>query len=158
MGQDNEAVLGKLGSALEDKRAGWVLNVAIAALVIAALLLPPVSAQDRILEAGYKTIDLETGGSVQDPDGMQLTVWPEGMTEDVKLKEESVPRASFMDGSAGSELVEAAKALPSHLHVKSPIYEIQVKGEMPASATLIVPIPNNAEPMTMLLRPIRLAR
>ena len=124
MGQDRDSVLGGLGEALEDKRAGWVLNIAIAALLIAALLLPPVSAQERILDAGYETIDSETGGSVQDPDGTQLTVWPEGMEKDVKLKLESVPRAAFMDGSSGKDLVEAAKSLPSHLHVKSPIYEI----------------------------------
>jgi hypothetical protein len=127
-----------------------VLNVAIVALVIAALLLPPVSAQERILDAGYQTIDSDTGGSVQDSDGMQVTVWPEGMEKNVKLKEVSVPRASFLDGSAGKDLVEAAKALPSHLHVKSPIYEIQVKGSMPTEVTLIVPVPNNAEPYETL--------
>jgi len=151
MGQDQGgAFLGGLGSALEDRRTGWVLNIAIVALVIAALLLPPVSAQDRVLDAGYQTIDHETGGSVEDPDGMQVTVWPQAMEKDIKLKVESVPRSSFMDGSAGSDLVEAAKLLPSHLHVKSPIYEISLKGPMPTSATIIVPIPNNSEPYETL--------
>ena len=150
MGQDRNTLVEDLNAVLEGERAGWLLNVALAALVIAALLLPPVSAQDRILDAGYEEIDRELGGSVQDADGMQVTVWPEGLEKGAKLKEESVPRASFMDGSAGKEMVEAAKALPAYLHVKSPIYQVQVKGPMPTDVSLSVPIPNNAEPYESL--------
>ncbi|MGD2205507.1 MAG: beta-galactosidase [Anaerolineae bacterium] len=139
-----------LNALLEGKRGGMVLNVLIVVLVIAALLLPPVSAQERILEAGYTTIDANGGGSALDPDGMQVTLLPEGLEKDVKLKEESVPMASFMDGSAGKQLIEAAKELPSTLHVKSPIYEVDVKGPMPSDVILSVPIPNNAEPYETL--------
>jgi hypothetical protein len=150
MGQEQKSEVNGLNAILEGKQAGWVLNLAIVALLIAALLLPPVSAQERILDAGYQTIDSETGGSVEDPDGMQVVIWPEGMEGDLKVKEESVPRASFMDGSAGSELVEAAKVLPPHLHIKSPIYQIQIKGTMPSVVTLSIPIPNSAEPYETL--------
>lgn len=143
-------LLGRLTGLLEGKRGSWFLNLLIAGLLIAALLLPPVSAQERILEAGFQEIDRETGGSVVDPDGMQISVLAEGLEKDVKLKEESVPRASFMDGSAGNDLVEAAKALPSNLHVKSPIYTAAVKGPMPSSAVVSIPIPNNAEPYETL--------
>jgi hypothetical protein len=85
-----------------------------------------------------------------DADGMQVTLLPGGLERDVKLKEEQIPMASFMDGSAGKDLVEAAKALPSTLVVKSPIYQLRVKGSMPTDATLSVPIPNNAEPYETL--------
>jgi hypothetical protein len=150
MEENPNPLLEGLNGFLEGKRAGWIFNLSIVALLIVAMLLPPVSAQERIMHAGYTEIDSDTGGSVADPDGMQVTVWPEGLEKDVKLKAESVPRASFMDGSAGRDLEEAARALPSHLHVKSPIYEMQVKGAMPTAVTLIVPVPNNAEPYETL--------
>jgi len=139
-----------LNALLEGKQGGLILNVLIVVMIIAALLLPPVSAQERIFEAGYTDIDKDEGGSVVDPDGMQVTLLPEGLEKDVELKEESVPMASFMDGSAGKDLVEAAKALPLSLHVKSPIYQMSVKGSMPTAVILAVPIPNNAEPYETL--------
>jgi hypothetical protein len=139
-----------LDALLEGKQGGLILNTLIVVLVIACLLLPPVSAQDRILEAGYTPIDRDEGGAVVDSDGMQLTVLAESLEENIKLKEESVPMASFLDGSAGKELKEAAQMLPSTLHIKSPIYQVSVKGEMPTGVILSVPIPNNAEPYETL--------
>ncbi len=103
----------------------------IVTLVLASLLLPPVSAQERIFDAGYAQFDQDEGGSVVDPDGMQVTLLAEGLDKDVKAKSESVPMASFLDGSAGKDLEEAAGALPSNLHVKSPIYEIKSRGPSP---------------------------
>jgi spore germination protein YaaH len=150
MDEKPNPVLRGLNALLEGKQGGLILNLLIVFLVIAALLLPPVSAQERILEAGYTEIDGDEGGSVLDPDGMQVTLLPEGLEKDVKLKEESVPMASFMDGSAGKDLEEAARALPSSLHVKSPIYELGFKGGMPTVAVITVPIPNNAEPYETL--------
>jgi hypothetical protein len=135
---------------LEGKSGGLVLNGLIVVLVILALILPPVSAQDRILGAGYTTIERDAGGAVVDPDGMQVTLLAEGLEENVKIKEEQVPMASFLDGSAGKDLVEAAKGLPSYLQVKSPLYQIQVKGGTASDAILSIPIPNNAEPYQTL--------
>jgi hypothetical protein len=143
-------VVGVLNALLEGKTSGLVLNVLIVVLLIGCLLLPPVSAQGRILDAGFTAIDREEGGSVSDPDGMQVTLWAEGLQKDVKLKVESVPRASFLEGSAGKDLKEAAQALPSTMIVKSPVYEIGVKGPMPADVFLSLPIPNNAEPYETL--------
>ncbi len=139
-----------LNGLLEENWGGMVLNLLIVGLLVSAMLLPPVSAQERLFQAGFKDIDQEEGGSVSDPDGMQVTLLPEGMTDDVKLKEEQVPMASFLDGSAGKDLVEAAKALPSNLTIKSPIYEVSLKGEMPTDVVMTMPIPNNAEPYETL--------
>jgi hypothetical protein len=144
---------GGLTTVLEGRRGGLILNVAIAVMLILGLFLPPISVQARILDAGYTRIDPDEGGSVSDPDGMQVTVWPEGLDKDVKLKVESVPNASFNAGSAGRNLKEAAAALEATgntLRAKSPIYEISVKGPMPSVVTLSVPIPNNAEPYETL--------
>ena len=139
-----------LRALLEGKTGGWILNVVIVVLVIAGLLLPPVSAQERVFEAGFQAIDRDEGGSVRDSDGMQITVLPKGLDKDVKVKLESVPMAGFLEGSAGRDLKEAAEALPSTLHVRSPIYEIGLKGTMPTDVVLTVPIPNNAEPYETL--------
>jgi hypothetical protein len=139
-----------LNGLLEGKSGGVVLNIMIVALVVLALLLPPVSAQERILEAGYSSIDSDEGGAVLDPDGMQVSLLPEGLEKDAKLKEESVPMASFLDGSAGKDLEEAARALPSTLHVKSPMYTMKVKGGEPTDVLITVPVPNNAEPYETL--------
>ena len=65
-----------LTTVLEGKRGGLMLNVAIAVMLILGLFLPPISVQARILDAGYTRIDADEGGSVSDPDGMQVTVWP----------------------------------------------------------------------------------
>jgi len=150
MEMSSNSTASTLRAVLEGKTGGWILNVAIVVLVIAGLLLPPVSAQERVFEAGYRTIDRDEGGSVQDSDGMQVTVLPEGLEKNVKLKLEAVPMASFLDGSAGADLKEAAEALPSTLHVRSPIYEIGIKGSTPGDVVLTVPIPNNAEPYETL--------
>ena len=150
MEEKPNSLLDGLNGFLEGRSGGWIFNVSIVVLVVITLLLPPVSAQERILSAGYVRIDKEEGGAVSDPDGMQVVLWPEGLEKDVKLKEESVPMASFLDGSAGQDLKEAAEALPSTLHVKSPIYELGVKGSMPTDMSFTVPIPNNAEPYETL--------
>jgi hypothetical protein len=146
MEENSSPVAKGLNGLLEGKSGGWVLNVLIAVLVVVSLLLPPVSAQERILDAGYESIPGDEGGSALDSDGMQVTLLAEGLEKDVKLKHESVPMASFLDGSAGKDLRDAAQALPSTLHIKSPIYEMDVKGPMPSDVVLTVPIPNNAEP------------
>ncbi len=149
--EDSSNPLAKaLNGLLEGKSGGLVLNLLIAVLVVASLLLPPVSAQERIFEAGYTELDVAEGGSVYDTDGMQVSVLLEGMEDNVKLKQDSVPMASFLDGSAGKELKDAAEALPATLHVRSPIYRMDVKGPMPTAVVLTVPIPNNAEPYETL--------
>ena len=48
-----------LNGLLEGQRGGLVLNGLIVVLVVVSLLLPPVSAQERVLEAGFTTIDQE---------------------------------------------------------------------------------------------------
>ncbi|MFC2029487.1 hypothetical protein ACFLWA_02020 [Chloroflexota bacterium] len=150
MEEKPNSVLDGLNGFLEGRSGGWLFNVAIVVLLITVILLPPVSAQRRILDAGYVKIDNEDGGAISDPDGMQIYLLPDGLEKDVKLKEESIPMASFMDGSAGRDLEEAARALPSHLRVKSPIYTVRVKGRMPENVLLSVPVPNNAEPYETL--------
>ncbi len=150
MVDQSPSFLTSLTKAIESRAAGIVLNVMIPVLVVVSLLLPPVSAQQRIFEAGYSTIEQDQGGSVVDPDGMQVTLLPAGLSEDVSAKLESVPRVDFLGGTAGKEMELAAQSLPSHLIIKSPVYRIRIKGEAPRDVILTVPVPNDAEPYETL--------
>ena len=80
MEQQVNSLLKLLEILLEANWSGWLINlVVIPVLVLASVLLPPVSAAQRILERGYTTITVDEGGAVEDPDGTQLTILPEGM-------------------------------------------------------------------------------
>jgi len=137
-------------SLLEGRSGALMLNLLIAALLVMSLFLPPLSVGSRVANAGYARIDSEAGGSVVDDDGMQATIWSEGLQKDVRVKESSIPFASFQAGSAGKYLFNAAEALPASLRVKSPVYQLSLKGSMPEDVTLSVPIPNDAEPYETL--------
>ncbi|MCK4451538.1 MAG: hypothetical protein KAX26_13200, partial [Anaerolineae bacterium] len=88
--------------------------------------------------------------SAEDPDGTRLEIPPAALSGSVKVKLTLAPRLEFLQGSAGKELVEAAEAIPDNLEVKSPFYQIALRGEMPTEAVLTVPIPNDAEPYSTL--------
>lgn len=131
-------------------REKWTVRLVnfglIPLLVIAGLLLPPVSAGRRIVEAGYTAID-EQHRFVEDPDGTRLTILPEGLSGSLRIQLTSVPRRDFLEGSAGEKLLPAAEALTATgLIMKSPLYLFDLRGEAPTEARLTVPIPNDAEP------------
>ena len=123
--------------------------VLIPSLILVALLLPPISIKDRILGTGYTAIN-QDNWSAEDPDGTRLEIPPAALSGSVKVKLTLAPRLEFLQGSAGKELVEAAEAIPDNLEVKSPFYQIALRGEMPTEAVLTVPIPNDAEPYRTL--------
>ena len=62
----------------------------------------------------------------------------------------SVPRVSFLEGSAGEDLLEAASSIPPTLVAKSPFYQLKLRGEAPSQSTWIMPIPNDSEPYETL--------
>ena len=114
-------------------------------LIIAAVLLPPISGLDRVLSAGHTAIDWG-GGAVVDPDGSQATFAADSLNEPIKAKLETIPRVSFLEGSAGGEWVVAAENLPNWLIPKSPLYVLSVRGREPEAVTFSLPVPNDAEP------------
>jgi hypothetical protein len=141
----NSSFLDLLTQIFEGKWGKWIVNlVVIPALLFAALWLPPISLRERVLEAGFTTIDDETGGSVLDPDGTQITILPEGMVAPFRIRLSSIPRVDFLKGAGG--MAEAAKKLPKNLEIKSPLYKVSYRGTIPTSVILTVPIPNDAEP------------
>ena len=141
--------------AIRDRVAAWdrtrkIVNLAvIPALVALALVLPPISAVERVLAAGYTAIGPE-GGSVVDPDGARLTVLAEGLTSGgTRVRMSSIPRADFLEGrAAGFEA--AGGSLPEWLQPKSPLYTLSSFGPAPSAVVLTIPIPNDAEPVYTL--------
>ncbi|MEM7033384.1 MAG: hypothetical protein AAF629_27780 [Chloroflexota bacterium] len=154
MQRRKESPLGALGATIESRQGGVIINfVLIPILLIASILLPPIRLVDRAIDfvVGYQRIDDKTGGAIQDPDGTQVTVLPEGMDGDLKLVLEPVPRDTFLRGEAGQALVNAAEQFPRTLIMKSPFYKVRYSGNQPSVVVIEVPIPNESEPYTVVL-------
>ncbi len=126
----------------------WLYGV-IGVLVIVALLLPPISLLERLGIVGYATVNAENS-TVSHPDGLTLSVDPETFADKLRVRLESVPRLEFLEGSAGAALREAVEALPGYLKVKSPLYEIQTRGEPSQPVMIDVAVPNDALPWETL--------
>jgi uncharacterized protein YraI len=140
----------RLGYWLESKRgAGIVYFAIIPVLVVLALLLPPISIVQRISGLGSTRIT-EAGGVVSDPDGSQVIITPGAASRPFRATLSSVPRITFLEGSAGGDLKEAAAAIPTRLMAKSPFYQLKVSGEVPSQSTWVMPIPNDSEPYETL--------
>jgi hypothetical protein len=144
----NPVFLRSIETLLEGRWAGGILVfVVIPALVIASIILPPIALPERVMAAGYTTFT-KAGGSLLDPDGTQLTVPPGAVSGKVQLQFSSIPRADFVEGTAGDQAM--AQAIPPNLDMKSPLYTISMRGETPKEITLSIPIPNDAEPLSTL--------
>jgi spore germination protein YaaH len=142
-----------LATKVADNRAiGCTINLLlIPALIIIALVLPPISLPERVLDFGYRTIGAN-GSDFGDKDGTLLSVTPAGMQSigTTKLKFSSIARQSFLDKKAGDEMAKALNAFPPSLDLKSQVYVISLKGASPAEAFFTSPIPNDSDPVTTL--------
>ena len=128
---------------------GRLVSGAVALFVIAALLLPPISILQRLGLVGYETLNADHA-MVSHPDGMTLQVDSEAFEDRLRVRLESVPQMVFLEGSGGSDLKEAAKALPDHLEVRSPFYRIKARGKSSHPVWVDVLVPNDAEPWETL--------
>lgn len=131
--------------------ASWLVTfLVIPALLIAALLLPPVRLLDRLQVLTYTRIGT-SGGSITDPDGTLITFPKEGMNGFFLASVKSTPRADFLAGQAGSKLYEAASRMQDYnLSPRSPFYRIDKQGTAPGQAILTIPIPNDSLPYETL--------
>ncbi|MEM7134851.1 MAG: SH3 domain-containing protein [Chloroflexota bacterium] len=129
---------------------GWIVTlILLPCLLIAALMLPPVSLLDR-LEAFTLTRIGASGGVITDPDGTFISFPAEGVISPFAAGLTSTPRTDFIEGKGGTEIYNAARELPDHLIPKSPIYHAQVSGTRPESAIITIPIPNESLPYQTL--------
>ncbi len=140
----------RLGETLERRRSARIIDFAlIPILLIAALLLPPISLIQRISDLGTTRIT-EAGGAIADPDGTQVMFLPGTVQRPFRATVGSIPRVSFLEGSAGKDLLAAAKAIPPYLIAKSPFYQLKLSGEGTGQSTWVMPIPNDSEPYETL--------
>ena len=140
---------------LEGKRSAMALNALLALGLIAAILfLPPLSLYSRLSSTGFAAVG-EQGTALLDPDGTQVTLQAAASGASAKLV--SVPRLDFLEGKTDEAYYAAATNVPGHLRLKSPIYHLQAKSDLPRDpgagvqlATYTVPIPNESEPFEAL--------
>ena len=124
--------------------------VLIPALIIIALLLPPISLIERIQYLSFTTID-RSGGTLMDPDGTTIVFPPESVFESFRVSLDSIPRMEFLDGNAGQDWVTARDALSNiGLEARSPIYEVDVRGGRVGQSIVQIPIPNDSQPYETL--------
>ena len=117
--------------------------VVIPVLVLAVLLLPPISLTTRIAEIGYERVD-RAGGTIRAGDGMELIVSSGAVAKNIPVKIDVVPRVDFQKQAAG-DAKAAAAAFSSSLKLLSPTYSVDTRGNSVSQATLSIPIPNGVE-------------
>ena len=124
--------------------------VLIPALIIIALLLPPISLIERIQYLSFTTID-RSGGTLMDPDGTTIVFPPESVFESFRVSLDSIPRMEFLNGNAGQDWVTARDALSNiGLEARSPVYEVDVRGGRVGQSIVQIPIPNDSQPYETL--------
>ncbi len=129
----------------------WLNLLFIPALIILALLLPPISIMDRFSDSGYSNVG-KNGADFNRSDGALLSISSKGMeaASNTKIKFESITRDAFLAKKAGEELTRALVAFPANLDLKSAVYLITLKGDMPSDAFFSAPIPDDADPYNTL--------
>ncbi len=129
---------------------GWLMTLlVIPVLIVAVLLLPPVSLLDRLQVFTYTRIGV-SGGAVADPDGTLVNFPAEGISVGFSANVTSVPRPDFLAGQVNQQLYQAASKLPSYLVAKSPFYQVDISGASPSQVVLSIPIPNDSLPYQTL--------
>ncbi len=128
---------------------GWLALGAVGIIILALLLLPPIALPRRLGLIGYTRLNAENGYAVRHEDGLTVSAPPES-GDKLRVRLESVPERELMDGYAGRALREAVEALPDHLSVHSPLYQIDIRGEPSQPIMLDVDIPTGAEPWETL--------
>ena len=146
---DRRSSSGGMSRLFEGPAAWLVTFLVIPALIVAVLLLPPVSLLDRLQTFTYTRIGVN-GGAITDPDGTIMNFPAEGIISGFRAQIKSTPRTDFVEGQAGNDLYEAAQNMPENLVAKSPVYHIDVRGREPAQAVVTIPIPNDSLPYETL--------
>ncbi len=128
---------------------GWLGILLVLLLILAFLFLPPVSLGTRLMGSGSYTALSAESPDVTHPDGLTVIVGEEE-GEKLRVKLSSVPRADFEGAAIPKAALPAREALPDSLIPRSPFFTIDVKGKTLGPATLVLTIPNEAEPWETL--------
>lgn len=124
-------------------RRNWLVYGLIAVLVVAGLLLPPISLAERVgLSCSGTTLSAEAPAFTT-PDGLTLAL--SDAAQALTIKTGTVDAAAFDSAQAGDDLKTARDALPVNLLMRSPLYQIEVCNPGPVAASLAVDLPANAQ-------------
>ncbi len=125
------------------KKSNQLHVIALLLLLIAlviALLVPPISLGRRVQEIGYVSIGT-SGGAVAVKDGTRVEFPSQGIAAPFKVKLNVISQDRFLNGSAGKPYRVAAEALAKdNLVSESPLYALNVHGEIPQLSYLIIPV------------------
>jgi len=133
---------GGLTAALGWLRGNWIYLV-IAALVIVALLLPPISLPQR-LGFGYTRLTADNPSTTLPNSGLTISLPPES-ERGLCLKLAAVAPEEVNIGTAGSDLQAAAAALPQVLQLQGPFYTIHTCSGTTGPALVEVDLPDGTE-------------
>ena len=140
----NNSFLRALDGLIEGRAGAWFINlVAIPALLLLILILPPLALPQRALSAGYTGIAPARGGGVSVEDSSQFTIPANAVKSNVNIKMTMQKRDAFLKSSL-------AKDLPITLEVKSAAYQPSLQGQTPALAILSLLLPEEIEPLETL--------
>ncbi len=128
-----------------------ILGVALVILIIAALLLPPISLPQRFADRGMTSIPAATDSNISDPDGTKVAFPAYGVPSGFRAKLVSVPRDRFLNGEGGDAARAAANALAGlPLIPRSPLYTVETAGSSPTASVITMEIPNDSLPYETL--------
>ncbi|HHS96737.1 MAG TPA: hypothetical protein ENK08_02385 [Chloroflexi bacterium] len=128
-------------------RGNWIYLV-IAALVAAALVLPPISLPQR-LGLGYEHLTADHPTATLPEGGLSVSLPPDS-PDKLCVKLASVPAEDIAIGTAGADLQAAAAALPQVLQPQGPYYTIHTCSRTRGPALIEVAIPQGAEALHTL--------
>jgi hypothetical protein len=112
----------------------------IAVLVIAGLLLPPISLAKRVgLTCAGTTLDANSPAATT-PEGLTIALSDPAQTLTVNIQAVAADR--FEADQAGDELVTAREVLPVNLLLRSPIYQLDGCGQATFAGSLAVNLPD----------------
>lgn len=125
-----------------------ILYGAIALLVIAGLLLPPISLFERLFTScGDLAIDANSP-TARTPDG--LTIRQAAADQAYRLTVTTIGKADFDTGGLTDQMSGAREALPVNLVPAGPVYQLNVCGEQPQPGALSLAVPAGAQPVNTL--------
>ncbi len=129
------------------QRTGWhnhpLIFGLLAVLVIAGLLLPPISLLERLgITCTGTSLDANTPATTT-PDG--LTVALSDTAQPITLSVQSIDQAKLVAGESGADYLAARDALPVSLQLRSPIYQIKSCNAGHDASSLAIALPNGAQ-------------
>ncbi len=117
----------------------FVLLPMLACLV---LILPPLALPSRLGNLGYTSVSSK-GMTLNNSDGAEITIPEDAVKNGTAVR---LATTSLEALNAG----QAVQALPANLDVLSPVYRIEVQGELPKETQLSLPLPLDVEPYDTL--------